>query len=63
MNITKEYAYIFDYWSCSIYEIELNKETKNLDSDELLAYYNLNIDECYVMFSSKKLEIEQLTKD
>ena len=44
-------------------EIELNKETKNLDSDELLAYYNLNIDECYVMFSSKKLEIEQLTKD
>lgn len=63
MNTTKEYAYIFDYCSCNIYEVELNNETTNLNTEELLDYYSLNINSCYVMFSSKKLEIEPLTKD
>lgn len=57
-----EYVYVFDYNQCSIYEIELNEDTTNLETDELLNHYSLNVDECYVMFSSKKLEIESLTE-
>ena len=58
----QEYVYVFDYNQCSIYEIELNENTTNLETDELLNHYGLNVDECYVMFSSKKLEIESLTE-
>lgn len=59
----REYAYIFDYTCGGIYEAELNDETRDLDTDALLDYYNLNIDNCCVMFSDKKLEIETLTKE
>ena len=59
----KEYAYIFDYTFGGIYEVELNDETNYLDTEELLNYYNLSIDDCYVMFSTRKLEIETLTKE
>lgn len=59
----REYAYIFDYTCGGIYEAELNDETCDLDTDALLDYYNLNIDNCCVMFSDKKLEIETLTKE
>ena len=57
-----EYAYIFDYNQCKIHEVKLDENTTNLMTDELLDYYDLNSDECYVMFSSKKLEIEPLTE-
>ena len=59
----REYVYIFDYTYGGIYEAELNDETRDLDTDALLDYYNLNIDNCCVMFSDKKLEIETLTKE
>lgn len=59
----KEYAYIVDYTFGGIYEAELNDETNYLDTEELLNYYNLSIDDCYVMFSNRKLEIETLTKE
>ena len=59
----REYAYIFDYTCSGIYEVELNDETYDLDIEALLDYYNLNIDNCCVMFSDKKLEIETLTKE
>lgn len=59
----REYAYIFDYTCSGIYEAELNDETRDLDTEALLDYYNLSIDNCYVMFSDKKLEIETLTKE
>ena len=59
----KEYAYIFDYTFGRIYEAELNDETNYLDTEELLNYYNLSIDNCYVMFSNRKLKIETLTKE
>ena len=51
----REYVYIFDYTYNGIYEAELNDETRNLDIEALLDYYNLSIDSCYVMFSDKKL--------
>lgn len=63
MNNVKEYAYIFDYTVGSIYEAELTDETTNLESEDFLDYYGLDISNCYVMFSSKKLEIETLEKD
>lgn len=59
----KEYAYIIDYTFGEIYEAELNDETSDLDTEALLDYYNFNIDDCYVMFSNRKLEIETLTKE
>lgn len=59
----REYVYIFDYTYNGIYEAELNDETRNLDIEALLDYYNLSIDSCYVMFSDKKLEIETLIKE
>lgn len=59
----REYVYIFDYTCSGIYEAELNDETRDLDTDALLDYYNLNIDNCCVMFSDKKLEIETLIKE
>lgn len=59
----KEYAYIVDYTFGGIYEAELNDETSDLDTEALLDYYNLSIDDCYVMFSNRKLEIETLTKE
>lgn len=58
-----EYAYIFDYNQCKIYEVKLDENTTNLMTDELLDYYDLNPDECYIMFTDHKIEIECLEKD
>lgn len=57
-----EYAYIFDYSCSEIYEVKLNEDTNDLDTERLLIQYNLNPDECYVMYSLIKLKIKPLTK-
>lgn len=62
MQIT-EYAYIFDYSTSSIYEVEIDKTTTTMDTEELLDYFGLNIDTCYVMFTTERKEIETLTKN
>lgn len=56
------YVYIIDYNASAIYEVELNKDTNDLDAEELLNYYDLNDDECYVIYSHRKIKIKPLTK-
>lgn len=57
-----EYVYIIDYSCSEIYEVKLNEYTNDLDTEKLLIYYNLNPDECYVMYSQRKIKIKPLTK-
>lgn len=56
----KEYAYVFDYSTASIYEIEIDDSTDKGDTELLLSNYGLDIDDCYVMFTTEKKEIERL---
>lgn len=55
-----EYAYVMDYSIGEIFEIELTKEDKNLETEEILDKYGFNLDECYLMFSTKKLRINKI---
>lgn len=55
-----EYAYVMDYSVGEIFEIEITKENEGLETEELLDKYNFNIDECYLMFSNKKLNINKI---
>lgn len=53
--------YVFDFITCSIYEIEINEEDADKEAD-LLEEYGLNENECCYMYSSKKLELESIEK-
>lgn len=57
----KEYCYVFDYTVCAIYEIELTKgESNDSEVEDILDRRGLKIDQCEVMFSDKKLEVESI---
>lgn len=60
LNYIFKYAYIFDYSLCKIYEVKLDEHTNSLDEEKLLSHYNLMANECYIMYSATKLEIELL---
>lgn len=54
------YAYVFDYCSGSIYELELDSKDDTEDTEEVLDRRGLNIDDCHIMFVNDKLNIEPI---
>lgn len=60
--MNEEYLYIFDYDDCQIYEIKLKEEDSEKSTDDILRAFNMNIDNCSVMFSNSKRKIKNITK-
>lgn len=51
----KEYLYVINFSDTSISEIEITEEDKDLESYELLDKYGFNDDECFFMFTTKRI--------
>ena len=58
-----EYVYILDFRSNSICEIGVTENDVNLDSETLLNKYGFDIDNCNVMYSDYKLNLENVNKE
>lgn len=55
MEDDKEYCYIMDFSDASLSEIKLTEEDKDLESRDLLDKYGFNDDECFFMFTTKRI--------
>lgn len=55
MKDVKEYLYVMDFSDASISEIEITKEDKDLETCDLLDKYSFNNDECFFMFTTKRI--------
>lgn len=55
MEDIKEYLYIMDFSDASISEIEITKKDKDLETCDLLDKYGFNDDECFFMFTTKRI--------
>lgn len=55
MENIKEYLYVMDFSDASISEIEITKEDKDLETCDLLDKYGFNDDECFFMFTTKRI--------
>ena len=51
----KEYLYVMNFSDASISEIKITEENKDLESCELLDKYGFNDDECFFMFTTKRI--------
>lgn len=51
----KEYLYVMNFSDTSISEIEITEEDKDLESYDLLDKYGFNDDECFFMFTTKRI--------
>lgn len=51
------YLYILDYLYPGIYEIKLTEEDDDLNTEEILKKYDLEVDNCSYMYSMDKLEL------
>lgn len=61
---TKEYLYVMDFSDSTFSEIELKDENEEVDTEELLKKYGFNEDECYFMFTTKRItEINKIKID
>lgn len=55
MEDVKEYLYVMDFSDASISEIEITKKDKDLETCDLLDKYGFNDDECFFMFTTKRI--------
>lgn len=55
MEDAKEYCYVMDFSDASLSEIEITEENKDLESSDLLDKYGFNDDECFFMFTTKRI--------
>lgn len=55
MEDIKEYCYVMDFSDASLSEIEITEENKDLESSDLLNKYGFNDDECFFMFTTKRI--------
>ena len=55
MENIKEYCYVMDFSDASLSEIEITEENKDLESSDLLNKYGFNDDECFFMFTTKRI--------
>lgn len=60
INDCKEYIYILSFGTNEILEIGITKEDSNLTTEELLDKYDLDIDNCLVMYNSYRLKLKTL---
>lgn len=56
----KEYIYILSFGTNEVLEIGITKEDSNLTTEELLDKYDLDIDNCLVMYNSYRLKLKTL---
>lgn len=56
----KEYIYILSFSTNEVLEIGITKEDSNLTTEELLDKYDLDIDNCLVMYNSYRLKLKTL---
>lgn len=57
-----EYVYILDFRKNRICEIGIAGNDTTLNSEQLLNKYGLNIDNCNIMYSTYKLNLENINK-
>ena len=55
MSNIKEYLYVMNLSDASISEIEITEEDKDLESCDLLDKYGFNDDECFFIFTTKRI--------
>ena len=60
INNCKEYVYILSFGTNEVLEIGVTEEDSNLTTEELLDKYNLDIDNCLVMYNSYRLKLKTL---
>ena len=60
INDCKEYIYILSFSTNEVLEIGITKEESNLTTKELLDKYDLDIDNCLVMYNSYRLKLKTL---
>ena len=60
INDCKESIYIFSFGTNEVLEIGITKEYTNLTTEELLDKYDLDIDNCLVMYNSYRLKLKTL---
>lgn len=60
INDCKEYLYILSFSTNEVLEIGITKENSNLTTKELLDKYNLDINNCLVMYNSYRLKLKTL---
>ena len=60
INDCKEYIYILSFGTNEVLEIDITKEDSNLTTEELLDKYDLDIDNCLVMYNSYRLKLKTL---
>ena len=60
INNCKEYIYILSFGTNEVLEIGITKEDSNLTTEELLDKYDLDIDNCLVMYNSYRLKLKTL---
>lgn len=60
INDCKEYVYILSFSTNEVLEIGITKEDSNLTTEELLDKYDLDIDNCLVMYNSYRLKLKTL---
>lgn len=56
----KEYIYILSFGTNEVLKIGITKEDSNLTTEELLDKYDLDIDNCLVMYNSYRLKLKTL---
>lgn len=59
----KEYIYILSFGTNEVLEIGITEEDSNLTTEELLDKYDLDIDNCLVMYNSYRLKLKTLNID
>ena len=63
INNCKEYVYILSFGTNEVLEIGVTEEDSNLTTEELLDKYNLDIDNCLIMYNSYRLNLKTLNAD
>lgn len=58
--ITAEYCYILSYGLGKMFEHFITEDEINLTTEEILKKHGLNEDECSIMYSTDKLNLEPL---
>lgn len=54
------YCYVFDYSVGEIYEIKLDEQDDENQTEDILDRRGLNINNCYVMFTENKLSVKPI---
>lgn len=63
INNCKEYIYILSFGTNEVLEIGITEEDSNLTTEELVDKYDLDIDNCLVIYNSYRLKLKTLNTD